>query len=359
MSVISGIEPVGTSTAAFVGDAGQGPTNAATLVTSAADFHQVFGGHHPGSEMFLGVSQFFANGGREAWVVRLAPRAGAIAQRLTRALAALDALDDVNLLCLPGLAGRQILSRAAAYCRQRRAFLIADPPESGAKPVDLARSLSPQESGHVAMYYPRIKVGDPLQPSLIRSCGPSNSVAGILARNDHERGVWLATAGTQARLVGVAGVDVDVDDRRTAALRRHGVNTIRAVPDGGVVLWGARTVGPGEQQEDEWRYIPVRRTALFIEESVLRGTHWVVFEPNDEPTWKGVRLAVGTFLHELFVGGAFAGETPQRSFFVRCGPDTMSERDIDNGILTIVVGFAPLRAAEFVTVRIQQKKDGA
>lgn len=357
--MISRIEPVGTSTAAFVGDAGQGPTNAASLVTSAADFHQVFGGHRPGSEMFLGMSQFFANGGREAWVVRLAPRAGAIAQRLNRAIRALDALDDVNLLCLPGLAGRRILSMAAAYCRRRRAFFIADPPASGADPVDLARSLRPPESGHVAIYYPRIKVSDPLQPSLIRSCGPSSTVAGILARNDHEGGVWQATAGTQARLVGVAGVDTDVDDRRTAALRRHGVNTIRAVPGGGVVLWGARTVGTGEEPEDEWRYIPVRRTALFIEESVFRGTQWVVFEPNDEPTWRTVRLTVGTFLHELFVEGAFAGETPQQSFFVRCGPDTMSGRDIDKGILTIIVGFAPLRAAEFVTVRIQHKKDGS
>jgi uncharacterized protein len=149
------------------------------------------------------------------------------------------------------------------------------------------------------------------------------------------------------------GLGSTIDDRRAATLRRQGVNAIREVPGHGIVVWGARTVGGGGQSGEEWKYVPVRRTALFIEESLYRGTQWVVFEPNDEPTWSKVRRTVGSFLEELLQQGAFAGGMQPESLFVRCGSDTMTQRDVDRGVLVVEVGVAPLRPAEFVVIEIK------
>jgi len=153
-------------------------------------------------------------------------------------------------------------------------------------------------------------------------------VAGLLARTDRERGVWNVAAGTTARLVGAVGLASAIDDRTAATLRARGINAIREAPGHGIVAWGARTVG-GEAEE--WKYIPVRRLALFIEESVYRGLEWTVFEPNDEPTWTLARRQVETFLEELYRQGAFAGPTPESCYIVRCGEDTMTQRDLTRG----------------------------
>jgi phage tail sheath protein FI len=127
----------------------------------------------------------------------------------------------------------------------------------------------------------------------------------------------------------------------------------------GTVVWGARTLQGNDERGSEWKYIPVRRTALFIEESLYRGTQWVVFEPNDEPLWSQIRLSVGAFMQDLFRKGAFQGTTPRDAFFVRCDAETTTQYDIDRGIVNIQVGFAPLKPAEFVIISIQQKTAAA
>jgi phage tail sheath protein FI len=347
------IEGVSTGTAGLVGEAGQGPTDQAVLVTSLDEFQQTFGGPQAGQELFLGAAQYFANGGQRAWIVRVMSRR---LRGIERALAALDAVEDVGLLCLPGLSGGRTLAAAAAYARARRAFFLGDPARSRAATLEAVRAIRRGDAGHAAVYVPRLGVPDPLRPSATRLCGPSASVAGLLARTDRERGVWAVAAGTAARVQGAVGLASAIDDRAVATLRSRGINAIREVPGHGIVLWGARTVGGGAESAEEWRYVPIRRLALFIEESVAQGISWVVFEPNDEPTWTLVRRTVESFVDEQFRQGAFAGQTPKESFFVRCGSDTMTQSDLDRGALVIEVGVAPLRPAEFVVIRIQRER---
>lgn len=347
------IEGVSTSTAGLVGEASQGPTNQAVLVTSLNEFQQTFGGPQPNQELFPGVAQFFANGGQRAWVVRHGGRgAGAI----RRALTALDAVEDLGLLCLPGLSGGRTLAAGAAYARSRQAFFLADPAGSRQATFQAVRAIRPEDAGHVAMYVPRLGIPDPLQPSTTLLRGPAATVAGLLARTDRDRGVWGVAAGTGARLNGAVGLASAMDDRDAATLRPRGINVIRQLPGHGIVPWGARTVGGGGEGAEEWRYIPVRRLALFIEESVSRGLGWVVFEPNDEPTWSLVRRTVESFLDQLFRQGAFAGQTPAECYFIRCGSDTMTQDDLDSGVLVLEVGVAPLRPAEFVIFRIRRER---
>jgi uncharacterized protein len=165
--------------------------------------------------------------------------------------------------------------------------------------------------------------------------------------------VWKAPAGLDANFVGVTGLAVNLTDAENGELNPLGINCLRAFP-GMKVVWGARTLRGADQLADEWKYIPVRRTALFIEESLYRGTQWVVFEPNDEPLWAQIRLSVGAFMHSLFRQGAFQGQSPKDAYFVKCDKETTTQDDINKGIVNILVGFAPLKPAEFVVVRLQQ-----
>jgi phage tail sheath protein FI len=143
-------------------------------------------------------------------------------------------------------------------------------------------------------------------------------------------------------------------DEENGQLNPLGINCLRAKVPVGPVVWGSRTLQGNDQLASEWKYIPVRRTALFIEESLYRGTQWVVFEPNDEPLWAQIRLNVGAFMHNLFRQGAFQGRTPRDAYFVKCDKETTTQNDINLGIVNIVVGFAPLKPAEFVIIKIQQ-----
>jgi phage tail sheath protein FI len=166
--------------------------------------------------------------------------------------------------------------------------------------------------------------------------------------------VWKAPAGTDASLRGVTGVADPLTDNENGVLNPSAVNCIRSFPVYGTILWGARTLRGNNQIGSEWKYIPVRRTALFIEETLYRALKWVVFEPNDEPLWSQIRLNVGAFMHGLFRQGAFQGSTPREAYFVKCDKDTTTQNDINQGIVNIIVGFAPLKPAEFVIVQIQQ-----
>ncbi len=281
-----------------------------------------------------------------------------IASRADRdGIYALEEVDIFNLLCLPGVTDSGILADAVSYCQERRAFMIIDAPLITKNPTEMVSVISGTalpKSDHAAVYYPWIGIADPLKGGKVRLCPPSGTVAGLYARMDSSRGVWKAPAGTDATLVGVKDVKYQLTDMENGTLNPLGSNCIRIFPVFGAVAWGARTLRGADQMASEYKYIPIRRLALFIEESLFRGTKWVVFEPNDEPLWSQIRLNLGAFMHSLFRQGAFQGQTPKEAYFVKCDKETTTQDDINKGIVNIVVGFAPLKPAEFVIIQIQQ-----
>jgi phage tail sheath protein FI len=274
-----------------------------------------------------------------------------------RGLYALEAVDIFNLLCLPGVTDAGILADAVSYCQERRAFLIADSRPSSVTPAAMLADISGTQfprSDSGAVYYPWIRVADPNAGGRLRLSAPCGTIAGVFARTDASRGVWKAPAGTDAPLTGVQGVAYALTDGENGQLNPLGVNCIRMFPNLGAVPWGARTLRGANDLASEWKYVPVRRLALYIEESLYRGTKPVVFEPNDEPLWAQVRLNVGAFMNGLFRQGAFQGKSPREAYFVKCDAETTTQADINLGVVNIVVGFAPLKPAEFVVIRIQQ-----
>jgi phage tail sheath protein FI len=282
---------------------------------------------------------------------------------------ALDKVSLFNILCLPRVARLDgshafsaaevvpAISKATAYCDNRRAFLILDTPTDVKNLPQVKTWLSTNASlrdKNVAFYFPRVEIADPLNAFRPRSFGASGTLAGLYARTDAGRGVWKAPAGTEAVLRGIQSLDYTMTDAENGALNPLAINCLRNFPVYGNVCWGARTLDGSDQQASEWKYIPVRRLALFLEESLYRGTQWVVFEPNDEPLWSQIRLNVGAFMHNLFRQGAFQGSSPREAYLVKCDRETTTQNDIDLGIVNIVVGFAPLKPAEFVIIKIQQ-----
>ena len=277
-------------------------------------------------------------------------------------LYSLEKTDLFNLLCIPpylsnGNVDSSIVTAAAAYCEKRRAMLLVDTP-SGWNDKDKAKQGIVGGVGttskNSALFFPRLKLPNPLRDNQAEEFVPSGAVAGVFARTDTARGVWKAPAGLDATLQGVPELSVPLTDAENGELNPLGINCLRSMPPAGRIIWGSRTLQGDDRLASEWKYIPVRRTALFIEESLYRGTQWVVFEPNDEPLWAQIRLNVGAFMQNLFRQGAFQGSTPREAYFVKCDKETTTQNDIDLGIVNIVVGFAPLKPAEFVIIKIQQ-----
>jgi phage tail sheath protein FI len=219
---------------------------------------------------------------------------------------------------------------------------------------EAARALMVDSGSHAGIYYPWVRIEDPLNQSQPRLSPPSGTIAGMIARLDAMRGVWKAPAGTEANLQGVATLERKLTDAENGQLNSRAVNCLRSFPAHGLVAWGARTLAGDDQSASEFKYIPVRRTALFIEESVSRGIQWAVFEPNAEPLWAQLRLSVGAFLQRLFQQGAFQGITPKDAYFVKCDRETTTQADIAAGVVNILIGFAPLKPAEFVVIKLQQ-----
>ena len=283
-----------------------------------------------------------------------------------RGLYALEKADLFNLLCIPPFTPTldittALVGEAAVYCEKRRAMMIVDPPSAWTTKKtavdqfsDATTDFVGTRSNNSALFFPRLQEPNPLRENQIEVFAPCGAVAGVMARTDAQRGVWKAPAGQEASLIGVPQLSVSLTDDENGELNPLGVNCLRAFPIIGRVVWGARTLEGADQLASEWKYIPVRRTALYIEESLYRGTKWVVFEPNDEPLWAQIRLNVGSFMHDLFRQGAFQGKTPREAYLVKCDKETTTQSDIDHGIVNIVVGFAPLKPAEFVILKIQQ-----
>ncbi|AFY57580.1 phage tail sheath protein FI [Rivularia sp. PCC 7116] len=282
---------------------------------------------------------------------------------------ALDAADIFNILCIPPITrdpGDSVdavttLFPAAQYCKKRRAMLIVDPPANwktigAAKDGvnDLRSALGNAFATNAAAYFPRLKMPDPLKENRIQEFVPCGIIAGIFARTDAQRGIWKAPAGIEASVSGVRQLAYKMTDLENGILNPLGLNCIRSFPVYGNVVWGARTLAGADQLASEWKYVPVRRLALFMEESLYRGTQWVVFEPNDEPLWAQIRLNIGAFMNNLFRQGAFQGSSPKEAYFVKCDKDTTTQNDIDRGIVNIIVGYAPLKPAEFVIIKFQQ-----
>jgi hypothetical protein len=276
---------------------------------------------------------------------------------------ALDKVDLFNLMIIPGDSDidegeyQQLFGPASTYCYNRRAFLLLDAPPSwtdGEKMDADASDVNSLRAGivkdHVALFYPRVKIND---AGIVRPIGASGMIAGLMARTDSQRGVWKAPAGTEAVLRGALDVELNLTDNENGILNKLGVNCIRKFPNG-IVNWGARTLDGADDFGSEWKYIPIRRLALFLEESLFRGTKWVVFEPNNEPLWAQIRMNLTAFMLGLFRQGAFQGSTPDKAFFVKCDAETTTQNDRNLGIVNIQVGFAPLKPAEFVIITIQQ-----
>jgi phage tail sheath protein FI len=383
----AGVPPiagVATSIAAFVGFAPRGPINRPVEVSGVHEYEQALGPADASTPLGWAVRQFFLNGGRQAIVVRVTAgpvpagsTAGSTARRAAHrtgggaaeaaavrgsrgAKTGLYALEDVdlfNLLCLPGVADAAVLSDAIAYAEERRAFAILDVPPAVATPreVEAWVGASPAlRHRNAALYFPRVRgpeTGDGPGAGSMPACG---AVAGLYARMDTAHGVWKAASGTDAALRDIQAFDYALSESEAKAMNRLGVNGLRALASHGAVAWGARTLEGADPGASEWKYVPVRRTALYIEESLDRGTRWAVFEPNDEPLWADLRLAAGAFMHGLFTQGAFQGRTPRDAYFVKCDAETTTPDDIDRGIVTIRIGFAPLKPAEFVVLTLRQ-----
>lgn len=371
---------VATSITAFMGTALCGPlgydtsTDKAnpTAIFSFADYQRIFGGLSADSPMSYAVRDFFLNGGSQAIIVRLYeadgqqyPNADTYTDAGTKAL---DSVDLFNLLCVPydtsadyaEQAEQQAMdayARLAQYCRQRRAMLIVDPPMkwttdakndkwSTIQPTDV--NINGDVERNAAVYFPRVVEADPLLKGAQRVMPACGIIAGVMASTDATRGVWKAPAGVDAGLNGILGLELNMTDVQNSLLNPLGINCLRSFPTVGPVVWGARTLRGADLFEDDYKYINVRRLALYIEESLNRGTEWASVEPNDETLWASLRLSVDTFLADLQRQGAFY------SYFVNCDSTTTTPDDIAQGIVNIIVGIAPVEPAEFIVIQIQQ-----
>lgn len=275
----------------------------------------------------------------------------------------LENADLFNLLVIPPYTATADLIKAdwdavVSYAKERRAMVLIDSPAAWARAsaVTVLNAVTDVASRNenAAMFFPRLNISNPLRDNRVDTFAPAGAVAGVLARTDASRGVWKSAAGVDATLSGVVSLSVPLTDPENGAINPLGVNCLRSFPNTGPIVWGSRTLKGADALSSEWKYLAVRRTALFLEESLFRGTQWVVFEPNDEPLWAQIRLNLGAFMQNLFRQGAFQGRSPREAYFVKCDKETTTQNDIDLGIVNIVVGFAPLKPAEFVVIKLQQ-----
>ena len=380
------IEGVATSTTGFVGPTRSGPAaGEPPLLTSYADFEDIYGGLEPlefedrrrprTNYVAHAARAFFAEGGRRLYVSRVhqvsvrgnpssaglepgsAYYAGFERDGLTSGLLALEGVDEIAVVAAPGATHDYATREAAAdainddlitHCEKRR-YRIAVLDSGNRQSVgDVRKMCSRLDSTYAALYYPWVTVIDPVTRRAI-DLPPSGFLSGIYARTDMERGVHTAPANEVVR--SAVGFEAQVNQAQQDVLNPEGINCLRFFEGRGHRVWGSRTVS----SDPEWKYVNVRRYCIYLENSIVQGTGWVVPETNDEPLWGNARREVSDFLAGEWRNGRLAGTTPEQAFFVRCDRTTMTQNDIDNGRLVCLIGVAPVRPAEFVIFRIGQK----
>ena len=330
------IEAVSTSTAGFVAVTGRGPLLGP--LASFVDFERV-ATPHLGVNLPLSVRGFFDNGGQRCFISQIAA-----ADPLESGLAALDQ-EAVSIVCCPDDATIQdSAATLAAHCAKRKdRMCVLQSPRPG---VPVATHQPPVHSSYAAYYYPWITVAS-LDGTSTATIPPCGHVAGVYAQTDTNRGVWAAPTDTP--LVGVTALSDDLTAADSDQLNSRGINTIRRFPALGIRVWGARTT---TNHDSDYKYVPVRRLLIFLEQSIAQGTSWAVFEPNGPALWAVVRWSVEQFFESVWKQGGLQGSTAQEAFFVRCDPTTMTQDDFDNGRLICIIGVAPLHPAQFVIFRI-------
>ncbi|MEO8714661.1 MAG: phage tail sheath subtilisin-like domain-containing protein [Acetobacteraceae bacterium] len=270
----------------------------------------------------------------------------------------LDKVEIFNLLMVPGVADNLVVSAALSFAERKRAFAILDPPQTapadGAGSIDTLMTTFPK-SQNGALYFPYLLSTDPVTATTIAE-PPSGFVAGVYAATDASRGVWKAPAGLATTVLNTVGPLSTglMNDPRQGVLNLASINCLRSFVGIGTVVWGARTLVADNDAFAQSKYVPVRRMTLFLEQTLLANLRWVVFEPNDEPLWLAIRSSIEAFLLGLFNQGALQGSKPSDAFQVKCDATTTTPADQQNGIVNIVVAFAPLKPAEFVIIKIAQ-----
>ncbi len=269
---------------------------------------------------------------------------------------------NINLMVVPPFGpdneiDSETFDEVAKYCQKRRAMLIVDSPitwiskDAAYEGMKNCDAITPHPNA--AIFFPRIMMADPLKDGLVREFTSSGAIAGLFARTDEVRGVWKSPAGINADLRGTKDLVVHLTINEIGILNEMGLNCLRNFSSG-IIIWGSRTSEGADYLGNKWKYIAVRRTALYIEQTLERNLEWVTFQPNDEPLWAKIRMSVGSFMHDLFKQGAFQGLTQNEAYFVECDKETTTQDDIDKGIVNILVGFAPLKPAEFFIIKISQ-----
>jgi len=338
------IERVSISTAGFIGVTEHGP-NTPEIVTSWLDFESKFGGFSSESFLPYAVNGFFTNGGQRCFVRRIINEPD-----YQEALDDLKTIDEISLIQIPN-ANADAVKAAIAHCENLKSrFAIIDAAQNSEISV-----LQPREqyasSKFAAFYFPWLKILDPVTGSA-KSVPPGGFIAGIYARTDVERGVHKAPANELVR--DIVDLEYQIKDSDQDILTSQHVNSIRKFPGKGILVWGARTLSG----ESDWKYVNVRRLFILIEQSIAKGTRWVVFEPNNESLWVEFRESIIQFLTQCWKDGTLMGTKPEQAFFVKCDRTTMTQEDIDNGKLICVIGLAPVKPAEFVIFRIGQWSSG-
>ena len=263
-------------------------------------------------------------------------------------IAALEEIDEISICMAPNIWAPTVHSTLFIHCETLKdRFAIVDPPD-GLDNEGIRSFREPINTKYAALYYPWLVVRDPGSRRVVH-VAPSGHMAGIYARVDVERGVHKAPANEVVR--GIGGFAADVTKREQDLLNPKNINALRYFPGRGNLVWGARVLTP----DASWKYINVRRLFIYIEESLDEGLQWVVFEPNDEMLWSRVRQTITNFLTTEWRNGKLFGTKQPEAFFVKCDRTTMTQDDLDNGRLICLVGIAPVRPAEFVIIRIQQK----
>ena len=390
------ITGVPTSIAAFIGRAKRGPVNHVIAVNSFVDFETRFGSLCNASSLGFAVRDFFVNGGGQAVILRLYRGDASFANDASDAHAAIDTAcgdplevsdflpinglvdqkglyaleltDLFNLLCIPPYHTSSdtvdidlaVVSAAASYCEKRRAMLLLDAPKQWVDAQAARQGINNlnldnigTRSRNAALFFPRLQQPNPLLGNQLQTFAACGAVAGVFARTDADRGVWKTPAGVDAKLHGVSQLSARITDQENSEFNALGVNCLRMFLTTGAVVWGARTLCGSNELGDDYKYIAVRRTALFIEESLLRGLKWTAFEPNAEPLWAQIRLSVDAFMQSLFQKGAFQPASKRDAYFVRCNAQTTLQTDVNSGVVNMMVGFAPLKPAEFLVLNVQ------